>query len=64
MTHPTYCSFGDLKHQAAYSVENPGRRNTVCCGRHLERAKRWAGPGHTVTPLAGHDPPPEQDALF
>lgn len=63
MARPIYCSFGDLQHQAAYSVEKPGRF-TVTCSQHLDQAKRWAGPGHHVIPLTGHNPPTEQAALF
>lgn len=60
---PVYCSFGDLQHQAIYSVE-AAHRFTVTCQAHLAKAKRWAGPGHQVIPLKNHEPPPEQQPLF
>jgi hypothetical protein len=60
---PSYCHFGDHGHQAAYAVDS-GTRECLTCLNHLEQAKRWAGPGTTVTPLQGHEPPPEQPPLF
>jgi len=65
---PIYCAFGDTGHPAAYTVDsrpgNPVRRHCVTCAAHLAKAKRWAGTGSTAEPLDGHDPPPEQAALF
>lgn len=60
---PVYCSFGDLQHQATYSVEK-AHRFTVTCQEHLPKARRHVGTGHQVIPLTGHTPPPEQPALF
>jgi hypothetical protein len=60
---PTYCAFGGLAHPAAYRVESRWRE-AVTCADHLDKARRWAGPGTAVTPLPGHEPPPEQPALF
>jgi hypothetical protein len=65
---PVYCGFGDSRHSAAYAVDsrpgNPVRRHCVTCAGHLPKAKRWAGAGSTAEPLEGHEPPPEQQALF
>jgi hypothetical protein len=60
---PIYCAYGDTGHLAAYRVESR-HREVVTCANHLAKARRWAGPGHTTTPLPGHEPPPEQPALF
>lgn len=60
---PVYCARGDVGHTAAYLVQAPGRSEVVCQA-HLAASKRWAGPKAKVTPLQGHEPPPEQAALF
>lgn len=60
---PIYCAHGDAGHQAAYLVEGPTRAEVVC-ERHLPASKRWVGLSARVTPLPGHDPPPEQLRLL
>lgn len=60
---PTYCAFGETGHLAVYRVKS-GHREAVTCQTHLAKAKRWAGAHATSEALDGHDPPPEQPALF
>ncbi|MEV6344159.1 hypothetical protein [Actinoplanes sp. NPDC051851] len=63
MRLPDWCLFGDRAHRAAYAVDGTSRE-CITCLAHLEQARRWAGRNARVTPLQGHEPPPEQAALF
>lgn len=60
---PDWCFFGDRAHHAAYGVEGT-TRECLTCLTHLPQAKKWVGPTARVDPLPGHEPPPEQPALF
>lgn len=60
---PIYCAFGDTGHHAQYRVTSR-HREAVTCQDHLAKARRWAGTGTQTKPLDGHEPPPEQPALF
>jgi hypothetical protein len=60
---PDWCALGNRAHHAAYAVDGP-RYEALACTAHLEQAKKRAGPTARVTPLPGHEPPPEQQALF
>jgi hypothetical protein len=60
---PDFCAFGSRGHRAQYAVDAPNRECLTCLG-HLPHAKQWAGREAKVTPLAGQEPPPEQQALF
>lgn len=60
---PNWCAYGDRAHHAAYTVEGH-QWEALTCLTHLEQARKRAGPNARVTPLPGHEPPPEQHALF
>lgn len=60
---PTYCAYGDTGHLAAYRVET-STKSVVACRQHLTKAQKWAGATARTEPLHGHEPPPEQPALF